>query len=174
MTRKVFISKIRLDIFGDFRNLEALSADLKLLMDSVLESRDDITNERKSRYIIEVTKENITYCKFLMKKFYLRHLDNLTGNFIIHENKYSFITTNIEFNRDGNKEEEHDKNIELSIVTSSASNIVKQQQKIFDTLWHVSLPANEKIEELEKGEEKIHDTSYYDFNYKSLTAVEMY
>lgn len=171
VSRKVFSSKTRLDIFADFRNLEALSVDYKLSMDSILDSTDKITNERKSRYIIEVTKENMDYCRVLMKIFDLHHLDNLKGSFILHDDKYSFISTNIKYNLDGNKEEEYDKNVELSIVTSSSTEIVKQQQKIFDTLWHNSLPADEKMGKWENGKEKIFDTSCYDFNDESLASV---
>lgn len=172
VSRKVFNLKTKPDIFGDFRKLEALSADYKLLMDSILDSRYKITNERKSRYIIEVTKENIDYCKVLMNTFDLRHLDNIKGNFILHENKYSFISTNTKCNLDGNKEEGFDKDVVLSIVTNSSSEIVEQQQELFDTLWHNSLPANEKIGELEKEKEKILDTSCCDYGNENLIAVE--
>ena len=171
MSRRAFSSKTRPDIFGDFRNFETLSVVYKLLMHSLIDSKDDITNERKPRYIIEVNKGNLDYCRFLMKKIDFRHLDNLTSNFIIHENKYSFISTNIEYNLNANKNAEYCKDEEVSIVTTSTNEIVKQQQKIFDTLWHNSLPANEKIEELEKAEEKILDTNYYDFNNKGVGAA---
>ena len=171
MSRKVFSSKTRLDIFGDFRNLEALSMDYKLLMDSILDSRDRITNERKSRYIIEVTKENIDYCKELMKIFDLRHLDDLTGNFILRDDKYSFISTNVKDDIQGNKEEKYDKNVDVSIIHSSTSKVIKQQQKLFDTFWHNSLPADEKIRELENEKEKSLDANYYDFADESLTSV---
>lgn len=171
VSRKVFNSKTRLDILGDFRNFEVLSPDYKLLMNFLFESTDKIPNERICRYIIEVTKENMDYCKTMMKKSELRHLDDLKLNFIIHENKYSFISTNIEYNQDEDKEEEFDKNVDVSIIHNSTSEIVKYQEKIFDILWQNSIPADEKIRELENGKEKINNVRCYNLEKKSLDAV---
>ncbi len=74
-----------------------LSTNYRLFIKDILDSKDKITTERRYRYIIEITKENIDYCKELMKIFELRHLDNLKGNFVLYENKYSFISTNIKY-----------------------------------------------------------------------------
>jgi signal transduction histidine kinase len=171
VSRKVFNSKTRLDILGDFRNFEVLSTDYKLLMNFPSESTDKTPNERICRYIIEVTKENMDYCKAMMKKSELRHLDNLKLNFIIHENQYYFISTNIEYNPDVDKEDEFDKNVDVSIIHNSTSEIVKYQEKIFDILWQNSMPADEKIRELEKEKEKINNVRCCDLEKKSLDAV---
>ena len=45
----------------------------------------------KLRYVIEITKENIAYCKELMGRVELRHLDGLKGTFILNEREYLFI-----------------------------------------------------------------------------------
>ncbi len=175
MSRKVYNSKTRLDILGDFRNFEVLSTDYKLLMNFPSESTDKIPNERICRYIIEVTKENMDYCKAMMKKSELRHLDNLKLNFIIHENKYSFIPTNSEYNPPGgDKEDEFDRNVDVSIIHNSTCEIVKYQEKIFDILWQNSMPADEKIRELEKEKEKINNVRYCNLEKKSLAAVTPY
>ena len=171
MSRKVFNSKTRLDILGDFRNFEVLSADYKLLMNFPSESTDKIPNERICRYIIEVTKENMDYCKAMMKKFELRHLDDLKLNFIIHENKYSFISTNIQYNPDGDKKDELDKKLDVSIIHDSKPEIVEYQEKIFNILWQNSMPADEKIRELEKEKEKINNMGSCDLEKKSYAAV---
>lgn len=169
---KVFNSKTRLDILGDFRNFEVLSPDYKLLMNFQSESTDKIPNERICRYIIEVTKENMDYCKAMMKKSELRHLDDLKLNFIIHENKYSFISTDSEYNLpDECKEDEFDKNVDVSIIHNSTCEIVKYQEKIFDILWQNSMPADEKIRELEREKEKINNVRCCDLEKKSLAAV---
>lgn len=169
---KVFNSKTRLDILGDFRNFEVLSTDYKLLMNFPSESTDKIPNERICRYIIEVTKENMDYCKAMMKKSELRHLDDLKLNLIIHENKYSLISTDSEYNLpDECKEDEFDKNVDVSIIHNSTCEIVKYQEKIFDILWQNSMPADEKIREIEREKEKINNVRCCDLEKKSLAAV---
>lgn len=40
------------------------------------------------RLIAEITKDNIPYCKDLIKIFELRHLDEVKGNFGIADGKY--------------------------------------------------------------------------------------
>ena len=170
MSRKVFSTKTRLDIFGDFRIFEKLSTNYRLFIKDILDSKDKITTERKYQYIIEITKENIDYCKELMKIFELRHLDNLKGNFVLYENKYSFISTNIKYQQGKNKKEEYDNNAELSIFTSSSTENVNQQQELFDTFWNNSLPADKKIRELEKERKKGLDARCNDFNKENLAT----
>jgi hypothetical protein len=43
---------------------------------------------RRLRFIAEITKDNISYCKELMKVFELRHLDEVKGNFGLVDGKY--------------------------------------------------------------------------------------
>ena len=128
MSRKVFTSKTKLDILGDFRNFQALSTSYELLMNYPSESKEKISNERTCRYIIEITTENLDYCKAMMKKSELRHLDNLKLNFIIYENKYSFISTETECKSDGDNEDEFDKNVNVTIFHNSTSETVKYQE----------------------------------------------
>jgi two-component system sensor histidine kinase VicK len=170
VSRNVFSTKTRLDIFGDFRNFEMLSTNFRLFIKDMLDSKDKITTERRYRYIIEITKENIDYCKELMKICELRHLDNLKGNFVLYENKYSFISTNIKYQIDGNKKEECDNNAEVSIVNISSTENVNQQQELFDTFWNNSLPADKKIRELEKERKRSLDTRCNDFNKENLAT----
>ena len=148
-----------------------LSTNYRLFIKDILDSKDKITTERRYRYIIEITKENIDYCKELMKIFELRHLDNLKGNFVLYENKYSFISTNIKYQLGGNKKEEYDNNAESSIVNSSSTENVNQQQELFDTFWNNSLPADKKIRELEKERKKSLDARCNDFNNENLATL---
>jgi two-component system sensor histidine kinase VicK len=151
-----------------------LSTNYRLFIKDILDSKDKITTERRYRYIIEITKENIDYCKELMKIFELRHLDNLKGNFVLYENKYSFISTNIKYQLGGNKKEEYDNNAELSIVNISSTESVNQQQELFDTFWNNSLPADKKIRELEKERKKSFDARCNDFNKENLATPESF
>jgi two-component system, OmpR family, sensor histidine kinase VicK len=92
----------------------------------------------RQRYIIEVTKENIQYCKELMKLVDdLRHSDQIEANFALNETKYlGSITLN----------EPHQQ-----AIYSNVKEVIEQQHYIFDNLWNKSIVANEKIREIEEG-----------------------
>jgi two-component system, OmpR family, sensor histidine kinase VicK len=92
----------------------------------------------RQRYIIEVTKENIQYCKELMKLVDdLRHSDQIEANFALNETKYlGSITLN----------EPHQQ-----AIYSNVREVIEQQHYIFDNLWNKSIVANEKIREIEEG-----------------------
>ncbi|HVP81703.1 MAG TPA: hypothetical protein VMS35_01570, partial [Nitrososphaeraceae archaeon] len=160
MSRISSKSKSPFDIFGDFRKLELISFEHKLLLLSYLGSKSMNKHDTKPRYIIEVTKKNIDYCKKLMKLLDLHHLDNLRGNFLLYENKYWFLYE-ADISKQKGKEEklEGDKNIDLLVGSNSTIEFVDQHQKLFDTIWDNSIPADVKIKELENREK---DSSHFD------------
>ena len=92
----------------------------------------------RQRYIIEVTKENIQYCKELTKLVDdLRHSDQIEANFALNETKYlGSITLN----------EPHQQ-----AIYSNVKEVIEQQHYIFDNVWNKSIVANEKIREIEEG-----------------------
>jgi signal transduction histidine kinase len=92
----------------------------------------------RQRYIIEVTKENIQYCKELTKLVDdLRHSDQIEANFALNETKYlGSITLN----------EPHQQ-----AIYSNVKEVIEQQHYIFDNVWNKSIGANEKIREIEDG-----------------------
>ena len=49
---------------------------------------DLVTRGVKYRYITEITKDNLAYCKELAKYVELRHLDGIRGNFVVNESHY--------------------------------------------------------------------------------------
>ena len=94
----------------------------------------------KLRCVIEITKENIAYCKELMGRVELRHLDGLKGTFILNEREYLSISTATLL---------EGKTIP-QIVHTNIEQIVEQQQHIFDTFWNKTISTQEKIGEIEK------------------------
>ena len=91
----------------------------------------------RQRYIFEITKENITYCKSLTKVTKLRHLDENESNFITNESEcLGFITLQKE---------------SLQATYSNIGEIVEQQQSVFETFWDKAIPAENKIREIEEG-----------------------
>ena len=93
------------------------------------------------RYLTEITKDNVTYCKELMAIVDgLRHLEGIKGNFMLSETEY--LSPIILFEKG---------KVASQIVYSNLKEIVEQQQYFFDTLWSKAIPAKDKIYELEHG-----------------------
>jgi hypothetical protein len=123
----------------------------------------------KSRVITEVTKDNILYCRELMKlSIELRHLDDIKGNFSISDGTMyqatamgdfsvaSRLDNNDDSNINKEKEEEHlqpltTTGIETETILSNVRAFVSQQQYFFDTLWMKAIPAKQRIKEIEEG-----------------------
>ena len=93
----------------------------------------------KCRFITEVTKENIAFCKELLKIAAVHHLPGLKGNFAVNENEYIASATM--------------KNLQLlsQVVYSNSKAVVEQHNFFFENLWDKSISALEKIDEIEKG-----------------------
>ena len=92
------------------------------------------------RFITEITKTNIEYCKELMEICELRHLDEVKGNFGIMDGIYYRASA---------------KTIESSppplLIRSTLRAFVEQQQYFFDMLWKKAIPAKQRIKEIEEG-----------------------
>src|SRR5919106_5133510 len=92
----------------------------------------------RQRYIIEITKDNIQYCKELMRIVKdLRHSDQIENNFGINE---------IEYLGSVSLQEER-----LQATYCNIKEVIEQQHYIFDSLWNKSTRADEKIREIEEG-----------------------
>jgi two-component system, OmpR family, sensor histidine kinase VicK len=95
----------------------------------------------KFRYITEIKKENIKYCKELMKVGRVRHLDGIRTNFVVSDTEYmsSAIMQQVHAHPE--------------IVYSNVQSIVEQQRYLFENLWNKAIPAERKISEIEEGVE---------------------
>lgn len=82
------------------------------------------------RFISEINKENIQYCKELMAVADLRHMDEVKGNFGIVDGIYYRATA-----KAGKS------SAPPLLLSTSISAFVQQQQYFFDTLWRKSIPA---------------------------------
>jgi two-component system, OmpR family, sensor histidine kinase VicK len=93
------------------------------------------------RYLTEITKDNIKYCKEFAKIVdELRHLDGLKSNFVISESQYIAIPI-LEKSQ-----------LPTQIIYSNINPIVQQIQGVFNTFWYNAIPAEQKIKEIEEGE----------------------
>ncbi len=93
------------------------------------------------RYLTEITNENISYCKELIKIVdELRHLDAIKGNFMISEEEY---LAPVNLDEEGK--------IASQLIYSNVDEIVEQQNYIFETLWNKAIPSEQRITELEEN-----------------------
>ena len=63
----------------------SLALGIKSIRKSFLDAKG---RDVKLRYITEITPDNISYCKELMKIAHVRHLDGIKGNFMVSEKEY--------------------------------------------------------------------------------------
>ncbi|MFI5406695.1 MAG: hypothetical protein ACHQ1D_09315, partial [Nitrososphaerales archaeon] len=97
----------------------------------------------KIKYISEITKHNINYCKELMKIAEVRHVDNAKGGMAVSESEY-IATAKLQ----EGKPVSH-------LIHSNVMEIVEQQQYVFKSLWANAIPAAQRIREIEDGYERI-------------------
>jgi two-component system, OmpR family, sensor histidine kinase VicK len=96
----------------------------------------------KIRFVTEITDDNITHCKKLIKSSVseLRHLDGIKGNFYVSKNEYVSPAAIHEEAQPAS-----------NVVYSNIKEVVEQAQYLFETLWSRSLPADQRIREIEVG-----------------------
>jgi two-component system, OmpR family, sensor histidine kinase VicK len=97
------------------------------------------TRNVKSRFITDITKDNIKYCKELMQITELRHLDEIKGNFALSEKGYTASATLQEAS------------LLQQVIYSNVRAILDQQHYVFETLWTRAIPADQKIRGIEEG-----------------------
>jgi two-component system, OmpR family, sensor histidine kinase VicK len=94
----------------------------------------------KIRAFTEITKDNIQYCKELIKLVdELRHLDGVKGGIAVSETEYMATTILQEAKP------------LTQVIYSNVKEVVEQQQYFFDMLWQKAIPAIERIKEIEEG-----------------------
>ena len=123
-------AKEKMDTCYDSMGPDIISTD-KRIMKAVLEL---INRGIKIRLITDVTKENIDYCKELLKVSEIRHIEGIKGNFgIIDEKEYVIHLIN--------KESE----APSQIIYSNDIRSAEAQQFLFNTLWKNAIPIEERI-----------------------------
>jgi two-component system, OmpR family, sensor histidine kinase VicK len=133
-----FLSKAkRIDSCGDSKSLSLVfEVDMynKLLI--------DIKNRGiKVRQVTDITKENIRYCKELLKFGYeIRHLDDIKTNFSVSETEYLVTAAAL-----------REAQPIPQIIYSNVKDIVEQQRYVFESFWNRAIPAETRINEIEKG-----------------------
>jgi len=100
----------------------------------------------KVRYVTDITKDNVKYCRRLMDfEFEIRHLDDIKANFSVSETEYLASATMI-----GEQTKEPITPIQ-QVIYSNVKDIVDQQKYVFESFWNKAIPAERRITEIEEG-----------------------
>jgi two-component system, OmpR family, sensor histidine kinase VicK len=131
-------AKSRIDACVDYTR-PSLAVEIEELRNAFIDAK---RRGVKLRYVTEITEYNVEYCKELLKVVdELRHIEGIKGNFYISETEYIAPAT---FHEKGKPASQ--------IVYSNVKEIVQQQQEfVFDSFWSRSIPAEQKIKEIEEG-----------------------
>jgi two-component system, OmpR family, sensor histidine kinase VicK len=128
--------KQRMDIFFDYR-APSIVVDIAEYRNGYIDIRK---RGGKIRAFTEITKDNLRYCKELMKLVdELRHLDGVRGGIAVSESEYMATTVLQEAKP------------LTQVIYSNVKEVVEQGKYIFDTLWNAAIPAEQKIREIEEG-----------------------
>jgi hypothetical protein len=93
------------------------------------------------RLITEITMDNMSYCKQLMKIAEVRHMDGVKCKIELSDSEIILTAT-------PKKEESH---LKTQVIHSNVKQLVEQQQSIFEILWKKAIPAEQKTREIEDG-----------------------
>ena len=103
----------------------------------------------KLRYITEITAENISYCKELMKFTELQHLDGSQSNFMVSDEEYLAPAVS-----------QGTSDLASQLIYSNVKEIVERQKYIFNTLWNKAIPVIKRIREIEDEQTSITEVLY--------------
>jgi two-component system, OmpR family, sensor histidine kinase VicK len=96
------------------------------------------TRRIKLRYVTDITKENVHYCKELMEfEYEIRHLDGIKANFSVSETEYMATATLQEAKP------------VPQVIYSNVKDFIEQQKFVFESFWNKAIPAKQRIREIE-------------------------
>lgn len=97
------------------------------------------------RYITDVAESNIDACRFLINDLHVkvRHLKDIRSNLIITEKEFTSDISSPHPDRPTSK-----------LLYSNSKELLTQQKQLFETLWAISVPAEQRIKEIEEGVEQ--------------------
>jgi signal transduction histidine kinase len=116
----------------------SLAIDIQVLKEAFLDAKK---RGVRLRYVTEITKDNVSYCKRLMTMVdEFRHLDGIKGNFYISETGYLAPATFHEAGKPATQ-----------IIYSNVKELIEHQRYVFETLWSKTISAEQRIREIEEG-----------------------
>lgn len=130
-----FMSKAKkMDIFFD-KNAPSIVVGLDDYRNGYLQLRK---RGGKIRAFTEITRDNLKHCKELMRLVdELRHLDRVAGGIAVTDTEYMATMTLQE-------------NTPLAqVIYSNEKKTVEQGQQVFNMMWEASIPAAQRIRDIE-------------------------
>lgn len=119
---------------------DSLAPSVAIGVEPIKECYENLKRRKvKVRWITEITKDNLSYCRALMQYAELRHLDGIKGNFGVSDTAYIATATM-------NKAQPVPE-----LIYSTAKSVVEQNKNVFDTLWSKAVLAEDRIREIEEG-----------------------
>ena len=111
------------------------------------------------RCITEITKDNLSYCKELMKFTEIRHLNKFVGNSIIGDKEYLAQSVGHVFTS--------------NLTYSNENRMVEQQNSLFENLWNNATTQKEQTSTLELGVDLEEIKVLYDPNEIRTTYINL-
>ena len=111
------------------------------------------------RCITEITKDNLSYCKELMKFTEIRHLNKIVGNSIIGDKEYLAQSAGHVFTS--------------NLIYSNENRMLEQQNSLFENFWNNATPQKEQISTLELGVDLEEIKVLYDPNEIRTTYINL-
>lgn len=134
-----YAAKERLDLFGD-RTMAQFIVEVRPILEAY---RDLARRGGKIRFVTEITKENIAYCKEFVKFSEVRHLDELmVGGWGVTELDYIAAVP-------ANSAKEHVQPVQG--LHSKMKEVLKLQKYVIESLWEKAIPAAQRIKEIGQG-----------------------
>ena len=119
---------------------DSLAPSVAMGVEPIKECYENLKSRQvKVRWITEITKDNLSYCRALMQYAELRHLDGIKGNFGVSDTAYIATATL-------NKAQPV-----AELIYSTAKSVIEQNKNIFDTLWSKAVVAEDRVREIEEG-----------------------
>lgn len=119
---------------------DSLAPSVAMGVEPIKECYENLKSRQvKVRWITEITKDNLSYCRALMQYAELRHLDGIKGNFGVSDTAYIASATL-------NKAQPV-----AELIYSTAKSVIEQNKYVFDTLWSKAVLAQDRIREIEEG-----------------------
>jgi signal transduction histidine kinase len=104
------------------------------------------------RYITDITKDNIHYCKELLKfAKEVRHLAGMRANFSVSETEYMASASIQQQEQNQQQQQQQQEQPIPQVIYSNAKDLVEQQKYVFESLWNKATPSDQRFMEIEEG-----------------------
>src|SRR2546427_10600279 len=129
-------SKSKVDICADFR-APSVSTEVEPYNNALLDLK---SRGVRFRQITEITKDNLSSSKELMRFAEVRHLDGVKGNFMTSESEY--LAPVVLFQKG---------KVTSQVIYSNVREVLEEHKYLFESLWTKAIPAKQIIQEIEEG-----------------------